>query len=89
MPFQITPSTDLPVLPEVTELYPGDMLQLTVTHEIVVGGEKSWVKYGVSTTVQPGETAERARQRASRNVNKGVMDEIKTTVETVRLGAGL
>lgn len=75
---------DLPQLPELRELYPGDMLQLTVTHEIVVGGEKSWVKYGVSTTVQPGETGDKARKRASGHVNKGVLDEVSTTVETVR-----
>jgi ribosomal protein L13 len=65
-------------------LQPGDTVEVAVTHEIVISGEKSWIKYGVSTKVQPGETAEMARERAAEGVNEGVMTTVRETVETVR-----
>lgn len=66
------------------ELHEGDLVECAVTHEIVIGGEKSWIKYGVSTKVQPGESRDQARERATMIVNKGVMECVKETVETVR-----
>ena len=62
----------------------GDLVEVAITHEIVIDGEKSWIKYGVSTRVEPGESWTEARERASIHVNKGVMETIKETVETVR-----
>lgn len=69
------------------QLSEGDLIEIGVTHQIRIGGEDSWVKYGVTTKVQAGENAEQARKRASMIVNKGVMDSINETVEAVR-GAG-
>jgi hypothetical protein len=62
----------------------GDSVEVSVTHMIRIDGEESWVRYGVVTKVQPGESAEKTRQRASEGVNRGVLDTIQETVETVR-----
>lgn len=62
----------------------GDYIEVSVTHEIQIDGDKSWVKYGVSTKVQPGETAEKARERASEGVNRGVLRTLEETVVAVR-----
>lgn len=61
-----------------------DRLEISVTHEVMIDGEKSWVKYGVSGSVGPNESEETARKRASEHVNKGVLATLGETVETVR-----
>ena len=58
--------------------------EVSVTHEIVIDGEKSWIKYGVSYSVEPGEGVETARERATYEVNTGIMRSIRETVETVK-----
>lgn len=58
--------------------------EIGVTHEIMIDGEKSWVRYGVTYSVEPGENEETARERASQHVNDGVLDVVRETVETVR-----
>ncbi len=59
-------------------------VEVGVTHEIVIDGEKSWVRYAVSSEVEPGETLETARERVSEHVNQGVLAVIQETVESVR-----
>lgn len=61
-----------------------DQVDIAVTHEIVIDGEKSWIKYGVISKVEPGESLEEARERVAAEVNSGVMRTIEQTVETVR-----
>lgn len=58
--------------------------EIAVTHEIVIDGEKSWIKYGVSYSVEPGEDPSAARYAASGHVNEGVLSTVRETVETVR-----
>lgn len=65
-------------------LYPGDTIEVGVTHEIKIDGETSWIKYGVHSKVQEGETAEAARLRCSEHVNDGVLRVVHETVEKVR-----
>ena len=67
--------------PALTE---GDRVDVSVTHEIKIGGETSWIKYGVNTQVRPDETAEQARQRATGHVTQGVLQVVTETVESVR-----
>ena len=62
----------------------GDYVEASITHEIKIDGESSWIKLGVSSRVQPGETAEKARKRVSDGVNDGVLATVRETVETVR-----
>jgi hypothetical protein len=61
-----------------------DRITVGVTHEVLIDGERSWIKYEINTGVEPTETLERARGRASRMLNDGVMRLIAETVETVR-----
>lgn len=72
------------IQPAAPGLLPGDSIEVSVTHEIVIGSEKSWVKYGASSKVQENETTEDAETRVSALVNAGVMRVVATTVETVR-----
>jgi hypothetical protein len=64
-------------------LSPGDTVEVAVTHEVVIHGEKSWIKYGVTSKVQPNETAEDARVRVEELVTAGVMKSVLKTVETI------
>lgn len=68
----------------VPTLEPGDRVEASITHEIKIGGETSWIKYGVSSKVRDNETAEDARARVSALANEGVMKTVFETVETVR-----
>jgi hypothetical protein len=62
---------------------PGDTIEVGVTHEVLIGREKSWVKYGVVTKVREGETGEQASERASIQMNEEVEKIIKDIVEQV------
>lgn len=61
-----------------------DRITVGVTHEVLIDGERSWIKYEINTGVDPTETLERTRVRASKMLNDGVMRLIAETVETVR-----
>ena len=51
----------------------GDRIDFAVTHELDVDGEKSWVKYGVSSQVGDGENAIEATTRIVNFVNGAVL----------------
>ncbi len=65
-------------------LSPGDVVDVAVTHEIVIGGEKSWIKYGVQSKVRTNESTKDAETRVVDHVNVAVMDAIQETVKVVR-----
>lgn len=65
------------------ELAEGDRVDVSVTHEIKIGKETSWVKYGVNTALMSGETEEQARERASVLVSNGVLKVVEETVKSV------
>jgi hypothetical protein len=67
-----------------SDLSPGDTVDVSVTHEIVIGREKSWIKFGVSTKVQPSELAGDAIDRASELVTQQVLFIIEDAVKAVR-----
>ena len=69
---------------EVYELFPGDQVTVSVTHQIQIGRDNSWVKYESVTKVRPGEKAEDARRRAIGHTNESVMQAVTETVETIR-----
>ena len=61
----------------------GDTVEVGVTHEIVIGREKSWIKFGVTTKVREGETGEDASGRASMQMQNEVATLIKDVVAQV------
>jgi acyl-ACP thioesterase len=61
-----------------------DQLTAGITHEVVIDGEKSWIKLEYTTEIMSGETPEIARERAHSFVDDGVLKSIQQTVETVR-----
>jgi hypothetical protein len=65
-------------------LYSGDQITCSITHQIQIGRDNSWVKYEATTKLQPGESAEDARARAVGHANESVMYAVTKTVETVR-----
>lgn len=65
-------------------LSPGDTVMTTVTHEVTIDGEKSWIKHGATTTVRLDETADQARERLSKYVTIGALKEVGANVEQVR-----
>lgn len=58
-------------------------VEVGVTHQIKIGREEAWVKVGVSLDKESHETIEYAIDRASKIVNKKIVDVIETTVDTV------
>lgn len=69
---------------EAYELFAGDEISVSVTHEVKVGRDSSWVKYEAKTKLRPGEVAEDARTRAIGHVNESVMIAVHQAVERVR-----
>lgn len=62
----------------------GDRVDVSITHEIKIGKETSWIKYGVNTAVMAGETEEQARERAKSLVSAGVLNVVEGAVESVQ-----
>jgi hypothetical protein len=61
----------------------GDSVEVGVTHEVLIGREKSWIKLGVVTKVNEGETGEDATLRASEHIQKETTTLIKAIVDQV------
>ena len=72
------------VTDSVGGLYEGDSISVSISHQVKVGRDESWVSYEALTKVQPGETTQDARTRAIGHVNESVMQAVDTVVETVR-----
>jgi hypothetical protein len=51
----------------------GDRIEFAVTHELDVDGDKSWVRYGVTSQVYEGESAGTATGRVVSFVNQAVL----------------
>jgi hypothetical protein len=64
-------------------LHPGDSLELTVTHQIRINGDDSWIKYGVRTTVQDGENSEEVAQEVLNHVDAFVVEACEQVAKTV------
>jgi len=69
---------------ESSELFQGDQITVSVTHQIQIGRDNSWVKYEAQTKVRPEESAAEARGRAIGHVNTSVMEAVASTVDAVR-----
>jgi hypothetical protein len=62
----------------------GDRITVSVSHQIRISGDESWVKYEVNTAVRDEETTQQAKTRAIGHVTAAVMEAVHTTVDTVR-----
>ena len=58
-------------------------IEIGLTHEIKIHGDKSWVKVGMVADLDDNEDTERALDRLSSKVQQAVIDEVTTTVATV------
>lgn len=65
-------------------LHDGDTITCNVTHEIKIGGEKSWVGYTVTRKISSTVPANEAAQRLQEHVDAQVINNIQQTVATVR-----
>lgn len=61
----------------------GDTIEVGVTHEVLINGDKAWVKLGVSSHVLANENTDEAVERVADLVNKKVIEVIEKTVATV------
>ena len=57
----------------VSALRPGDRIEYGVTHELTVDEGQAWVRYGISSTLSEGESADEANARVVGFVNAVVM----------------
>lgn len=64
------------------ELAIGDTIEIGVTHEIVIGREKAWIKFGINSKVQPDENTDEAVSRVSTIINNKIMTIIEEAVTT-------
>ena len=60
----------------------GDKVTVSVTHEIKIQGDSSWVKYEATSLVQD-ETTEQAASRVINHVNDAAMSAVRETVNRV------
>lgn len=58
-------------------------IEVSVTHEIKIHGDKTWVGVRMTGSVWEDESTEDAHARLSEKVQKAVMDEVRATVTTV------
>lgn len=65
-------------------LFNGDKITVSVSHQVKIGREESWIRYEASSAVQPDESTEDAKDRVVGHVNRGVMDAVMQVVETVQ-----
>lgn len=68
-------------------LWEGDQITCDITHEILIAGDRSWVKYGAQSRVRPGETTETAQNRVTKHVDEGAMAAVQRVVDTTRKAA--
>ena len=62
----------------------GDTVTCGITHEIKIGGEKSWVNYAVTRKVPAQVPADEFTQSLQSHVDQQVIQNITQTVTTVR-----
>ena len=67
-----------------TSLFEGDRITVSISHEIKVGGETTWIKYEASSTVRPHEHPAVANERIVDHVNDSAMDTVYKTVTKIR-----
>lgn len=69
---------------DLVGLAEGDGLMFSVTHEVKIDMESSWVKVGATTSVRMGETTEAAFNRLEQMVNEASMRGVEAAVRKVR-----
>lgn len=62
-------------------LSPGDTIEISVTHEIKIKGDKTWVGTRAATTVREDETYTKAAERLDAVVQEVIVAEVQRTVE--------
>jgi plastocyanin len=62
--------------PATVDLSPGDTLEFSISSSVRVKGQETWIKFGITTAVQPGETAEQANDRLNDLVVSGMTERI-------------
>ena len=61
----------------------GDTVLCGVTHEILINGDKAWIKFEASTTVGADESAKQAKDRIVGYVSDAVIDAAKVAAQAV------
>lgn len=76
--------TSAPTEDEMYVLMEGDRITCGITHEIMISGEKSWVKYEVNSAVRTSESAHEARTRVTGHVIATALETVHMTVDSIR-----
>ena len=61
-----------------------DRVVCSISHQLRIDGEDTWVKYEVNSAVQQAESAEQAATRVITHTNDSVMQAVQVAVETVK-----
>ena len=61
----------------------GDTVEFSVTHQIRINGDDSWIKYGIGHKLIDGETEEEAAQKAVDHVDAFVIKACQQVAQTV------
>lgn len=64
-------------------LVEGDTITFSISHELKIGRESTWVKYEVMSKVRESESTESAKRRVVDHVNESVMESITKVVDAV------
>lgn len=66
-----------------SELATGDTIEIGVTHEVQINREKAWIKFGITSKVQPEESTDEAISRVSSIIDNKIISIIESAVSTV------
>ena len=69
--------------PPAEALDPGDRITMSVTHQIRINGDDSWVKYEASTRRRETETTEQTDKRLLDHVDAFVIQACERVAKTV------
>ena len=60
-----------------------DQVEVSVTHQIKIGREDSWVKISINSGVHDNETLDSAIDRVDKVIQQKIFDVVNHTVEAV------
>ena len=79
--------TKTEILPD--HLAEGDRISITMSHQLHIDGDQSWVTYKVEGKVEEGEQFHDAHVRLVVAATSGVRNTVHETVRNVRIMSGL
>lgn len=67
----------------MADLAPGDRVTIGGTHEVLIDGERAWIKVEINSAVQDGESSKDALARVGVIIENNIVAEIERQAEVI------